>query len=119
MKRKIAFAAFIFAFFATSSVAAAPKVEHYIFKYESDRAFDVKLTDNTITWQSLSGPDKGQTETDFINRKKLSKNIEIVQWAENDGTFVTVILDRAQLNVISSGKFSTGTWLWSGKAIAV
>lgn len=30
MKRKIAFAAFIFAFFATSSVAAAPKVEHYI-----------------------------------------------------------------------------------------
>ena len=106
----------IFCFCLANSAIAAPSFEHYIFEYGKDMIFDVRLTDNTITWESLAGPDKGQNETDLIERKVLSSDVEVMQWTENDGTFVTVILDRNHLKVISSGKFSTGTWLWSGVA---
>ena len=100
----------------TTITIAAPISEHYLFKYDSDHAYDVKLNDSTITWKSLSGPDKGQMETDNINRKNLSEDVDVIQWTENDGTFITVVLDRTLLNVVSSGKYSTDTWLWSGVA---
>jgi len=97
-------------------VNAAQESEHYIFEYDKDMIFDVKLTDNTVTWESLSGEDKVQKETDHINRKLLSNDVEVIQWTENDGTFVTVVFDRAHLNVISSGKYPSGKWLRSGVA---
>ena len=106
----------IFSIFLAITAIAAPASERYIFEYGKDMIFDVKLTDNTITWQSLAGPDKGQKETDLIERKGLSSDVEVMQWTENDGTFVTVIFDRNHLNIISSGKHPTGTWLRAGVA---
>ena len=38
---------------------------------------------------------------------------------KNDGTFVTVILDRTHLKIISSGKYPDGAWLRSGVAYIV
>lgn len=116
MKIKNTLAVLAFTLISTSTVFAAPKSEHYIFKYSNGYRFDIKLSDNTITWEALDGPDKGQTETDFINRKTLVNNTEVMQWTENDGTFVTIIFDRSHNEVISSGKYSSGIWLWSGKA---
>ena len=116
MKIKNNIAATIFSLCLTTCAIAAPSTEHYIFEYGKDMIFDVKLTDNTITWESLAGPDKGQKETDLIERKVLSSDVEVMQWTENDGTFVTVIFDRNHLNVISSGKYPAGTWLRSGIA---
>lgn len=119
MKIKTIFAVLFFTIVSASCVIAAPKFEHYIFKYDRDHLYDIKLTDNTITWTSLNGDDKGQTETDYIKRKNLSNNIDVIQWSENDGTFVTVVFDRAHLNIISSGKFLADTWLWSGEVEVV
>jgi len=114
MKIKNILAAVVFIFISASPVFAASKLEHYIFKY-SDYSFDVKLTDNSITWKALDGSSKGQIETDYISRKRLSNHTEVIQWTENDGTFVTVIFDRHHHKVISSGRDSSGSWLWSGK----
>lgn len=116
MKIKNIFTTLFSTLVLTSNIFAAPKYEHYVFKYDSEHIYDVKLTDNTITWESLTGSDKGQKETDPINRKQLSNDVEVIQWTENDGTFVTVTLDRAHLSEISSGKYDSGTWLWSGVA---
>lgn len=114
MKTKQALVVLAFTLISTSLVIAAPNSEHYIFKYNSGYSFDIKLTDNTITWKALDGSNKGQTESDYINRRMLLNNTEVIQWIENDGTFVTVIFDRIHNEVISSGKSSSETWLWSG-----
>lgn len=108
------FALLFFTVFAAPYVMAAVKFEHYIFNYGNDHLYEVKLTDNTITWKSLSGPDKGERETDHIKKKHLTNEIDVIQWTENDGTFVTLTLDRKHRNVISSGKILENTWLWSG-----
>src|SRR3990167_9216085 len=111
MKIRNNIAATIFFLCLTTCAIATPSFEHYIFEYDKDMIFDVKLTDNTVNWESLAGEDKGQKETDHIDRKNLSHDVEVIQWTENDGTFVTVVFDRAHLNIISSGRYPTGTWL--------
>lgn len=116
MKVKLKVAAILFSIFFASFAGAAFQSEHYIFNYGKDMIFDVKLTNNTVTWESLAGADKGQRETDQIDRKSLSNDVEVIQWTENDGTFVTVIFDRTHLKIISSGNYTTGTWLRSGVA---
>lgn len=116
MKLRDIIVATLFSLCLATTAIAAPDSERYIFEYGKDMIFDVRLTDNTITWESLAGADKGQKETDLIERKVLSSDVEVMQWTENDGTFVTVIFDRNHLKLISSGKFSTSTWLRSGSA---
>ena len=69
-----------------------------------------------MTWKGLEGSDKGQSETDFIKKKNISNNIVIYQWSEKNGSFITLIFDRDNLNIISSIKASDGSWLMSGKA---
>lgn len=107
---------FIFAFsFYSNFSFAQPDESHYIFTYDSGNTYDIKLTDDTITWTGLSGPDKGVSETDVIKRKSLSSNVDIIQWIERDGSFVTVAFDRENLTVVSSGRYDEGTWFWNGK----
>lgn len=98
-----------------SNVSLAHQDEsHYIFNYDSGNTYDIKITDDTITWTGLSGPDKGISETDAIKRKSLSSNVEIIQWIEKDGSFVTVAFDHKNLTVVSSGRYEKGTWFWNG-----
>ncbi|MBX3708747.1 MAG: hypothetical protein KIT56_05725 [Gammaproteobacteria bacterium] len=108
--------AFIFIAFLITSSYASNYIEHYTFYYESGDTYDVKLTESTVTWKGLEGGDKGQTETDYIKRKNFSKDIEIVQWHEISGSFVTLVFDRTHLKIISSGRTSDGDWLMLGKA---
>jgi MoaF-like len=107
---------FVFSVLVSANSYAIINLEHYVFHYESGDTYDVKLTDNTITWNGLEGGDKGQSETDYIKRKKFSNDIEVIQWNETSGTFVTLVFDRTHLQIISSLKTSDGEWLMSGKA---
>jgi phenolic acid decarboxylase len=116
MKTNGMFAALAFLCVLSSSAIAAPTFEHYVFKYDEAHVYDVKLASDTITWEALSGAEKGQKETDRVNRKTLSNDVEVIQWTENDGTFVTLAFDRNNLTVVSSGKFASDMWLWSGIA---
>ncbi|EKD71721.1 MAG: hypothetical protein ACD_46C00113G0006 [uncultured bacterium] len=92
------------------------KLEHYIFRYDTGDTYDVKLSENAITWTGLEGSDTGQSETDLIKRKKLSNDVEVIQWNENSKTFVTLVFDRAHLRTVSSGKTPNGNWLAYGVA---
>lgn len=69
-----------------------------------------------MTWKGLEGSDKGQSETDYTKRKKISSNVEVIQWSEQSGAFVTVVFDREHLNVVSSIKTNDNNWLISGNA---
>ena len=91
------------------------KTEHYVFHYETGDTYDVVLTDNTITWTGLEGSDTGRSETDVIKRKTLNHNTEVLQWTENDLTFMTVVLDHRHLKVIASGKLVDNSWLSYGR----
>jgi MoaF C-terminal domain len=88
--------------------------EHFIINYHSGESYDVVLTDNTITWTGLEGNDKNYSETDSINRKPLTDEVEVIQWIENDHTFMTLVLDRTQLKTIASGKNQQNSWLNTG-----
>ena len=95
---------------------AGVNLEHYVFHYESGDTYDVKFTDNTVTWKGLEGSDKGQSETDYTKRKKFPNNVEVIQWNEISGAFVTLVFDCEHLNIISTINTSDGTWLRAGKA---
>ena len=90
--------------------------EHYVFEYETGDVYDVTFTDSSVMWKGLEGSDKGQSETDFIKTKKISNNVEVIQWNEKNGSFITVIFDRTNLDIVSSIKTNDGSWLMSGKA---
>ena|SRR3990167_47476 len=109
---------FSVAFFVVATTAAYAKTstEHYIFHYETGDIYDFQITENSATWKGLEGSDKGQSETDYIKRKTLSNDMEVIQWKEMNGTFVTLVLDRAHLSIVSSGITSDGDWLMSGNA---
>ena len=119
MKNKIALAILGLALVSPLSTLAAPKSEHYIFRYDSGYSFDVTLTDNTITWKVLEGSNKGQTETDYIKRKMLTNQTEVIQWIEKNGTFVTVIFDRRHHEMISSIKNESDMIMWPGTSESV
>lgn len=102
-------------FLSSSYAFAAPKVEHFVFHYESGDVFDVQIADNTITWKGIEGADKGHSETDNINRKQLTDDVEVMQWVETSGTALTLVLDRTHLKTISSGKAGNESFLWSGR----
>jgi len=87
------------------------KLEHYILRYESGDSYDIQLTSSTITWTGVEGSDTGLTETDSIKRKMLSNDVEIIQWNEKSTAFVTLVLDRPHLKVVSSGKIAGDDWL--------
>ena len=94
----------------------ADKKESYQFHYESGDVYSVRLTKNTITWTGIAGSDKGISETDKLNRTKLSKNVHVLHWVENSGMFVTVVFDHDTMKTISSGIANHETWLMHGVA---
>lgn len=101
--------------FCVNAYAETNKQEHYILRYDSGNTYDVKIMSDTITWTGLRGEDRGKTETDSIKRKLLG-NIEVIQWTEKSGTFVTLVLDRKNHRSISSGKDGDSDWLTYGVA---
>ena len=100
----------------STNLYATSNTEHYVFHYESGAVYDVTITDNTFTWKGLEGDDRGKSETDPIKRKTLSNDVEVIQWKEDSGLFVTLVFDRTHLSIVSSGKTSEGDWLMSGMA---
>lgn len=107
---------FCLSFFEIAFASGMTKSEHYVFRYDTGATYDVQLTDNTITWTGLEGDDTGLMETDSIKRKKLSAKVEVIQWSENNGTFITLVFDRKHLRIVSSGKFLNDEWLAYGVA---
>src|SRR5690349_5726240 len=101
----------------TTNIYANNQSEHYVFHYESGDTYDVSFTDNTVTWKGLKGNDKGKSETDLIKKKNISNNIEVIQWNETNGYFVTLVLNHESLKIISSLKAGNDSWFISGNAI--
>lgn len=104
----------LFYLIAVNVYANTPN-EHFIIYYQTGDHYEIQLTRETITWKGLEGNDKNVEETDFITRKFLTADVEVIQWLEKDQTFMTLIIDRAQFKVIASGKSQQGNWLNLGE----
>lgn len=114
MQFKKNFLVFVFGTILSTTLFATAKSEHYIFNYSEGSRYEIELTENTITWTALDGPDKGQFQTNHLKRSMLQNHTEILQWSELDGTFVTVAFSRDHNEVVSSGKTFSESWLMSG-----
>jgi phenolic acid decarboxylase len=92
------------------------KNSHFIFRYNTGDIYEIELGDAAITWRGLEGSDVGKNETDAIKRQILSKDVEVIQWTETNGIFVTLVFDHLNMKMVSSGKTENDAWLTYGTA---
>ena len=97
----------------TAAVFAAPLADHFQITYENGFSYEIRLTDTTIAWRDLPS---GQFETDRLKKRQLSPQTTILQWQEQDGSFVTLSIQHDR--VISSGIANKESWFLMGKLIA-
>ena len=104
---------------ANTCMAESP-LAHYLIRLENGAQFDCSFYSQTITWVSLAGDDKGQTETDTLQQATLPNKTQIYQWQERNGDFITLALDTTHHKLIASGKLHDGqNWLLAGSAESI
>ncbi len=70
--------------------------EEFRFDYGDFQA-DVSFTEDTVTWS-----DGRVTETDAVRTYTSTPGVHFVQWTEEDGTFVTLLIDLNEMKVHNS-----------------
>jgi len=87
----------------------------FTFKYESGNQYHVSFHDSKVTWLGVGGSDHGKFETDNYETLEISENRYLVQWSEENKSFVTLVIDLNLNEVFSSGTSPNGNWLDRGK----
>ncbi len=118
--KKILFGSLFITFLlsVTIAFAATDKSEHFRLYFNSGDAYEATLKDHTLTWKGIAGTDKGEERVNQVKRLSASKNLEVFQWTEKTGSFVTLIFDRKHHKAVCSGRMKDNSdWLWLGKVI--
>jgi hypothetical protein len=100
--------------FSLASLASELNGRRYKWEYESGNHYLISLDTNSITWTGTQGTDLGRTGTDPYQYFKLAPHTFMIQWTENDGTFVTVVINENKKTVWSSGQFNGKSWFRKG-----
>jgi hypothetical protein len=98
----------------STSVMASLEGKTITVTYEGDQSYFMRFQDQKVHWKGLSGADMG-SETNAYKGKEIIKDVYFVQWIENNGTFVTLVLDFNKLISHSSGTGPYGDWFREGK----
>ncbi|MBX3708303.1 MAG: hypothetical protein KIT56_04365 [Gammaproteobacteria bacterium] len=69
-----------------------------------------------LTRKGIAGTEVGQVREVQVKSLSTSKNVEVFQWIEKTGSFVTLILDGKHYKAVCSGKMADHReWFWLGK----
>jgi hypothetical protein len=100
---------------STAFAATSQAQQRFLLHFNSGDVYDTTLTGNTLTWKGIAGDDKNVTSTNHVRRVALSKSVEVYQWTEKTGAFITLTLDKKNHHVICSGRdLKNNQWLWHG-----
>ena len=84
--------------------------------FDTGNAFDVSIRGDSLMWKGMAGEDKGTEQTVKIKHVSLAKNVEVFQWKEKRGYFVTFVVDTLNKKAITSTKNDKNQdWLVEGK----
>ena len=89
------------------------------FEYENGYIFQLSYSKSTLVWTGLKGPDEGKSEQDQYQSSEVAPQMYMVSWLENDGTFVTTLINLRALKVFSSGVSQGKTWFWTGNVSVI
>lgn len=107
---------FLSIFVCAAAFAGATTTGHYKATFEGNNVYDVTIAQNQLTWKGLSGEDKGKVRTVDYKQTNLTDAVEVLQWKNKSGSYVTLVLDHDHSKAVCSGQASKtkGSWLWSG-----
>lgn len=92
------------------------KFNHFIVRFETGNAYDVTIKKNLLRWKGIAGEDLNMIANVPFKQIALSKNVDIYQWNEKRGYFVTFIVDKANAVAVTSTKNATNKeWLVKGR----
>lgn len=95
-------------------------LNHFIIKFDSGDSYETTLKNNTLTWKGLSGEDKNIVRKNQVKHIAFSKNVDVYQWTDEAGLFVTFILDKNNHSGIASSKDANNhEWFTKGKITAL
>lgn len=90
----------------------------FTVQFDTGNSYSVSILNTNLTWKGVAGEDLGVEISVDIKRQTLSDNIEIFQWKEPRGYFVTFVLDSVNKKGITSTKADNNQdWLVEGKII--
>ncbi len=89
--------------------------KNFLFQYEGDDHYAVRFADTVLTWEGVKGADLGKSETDAYRLKEVASKIYLINWIENNGTFVAVVMNLESMKVFSTGeKYGEYQWFREG-----
>lgn len=97
---------------------ASPSKEfsHFIVRFDTGNSYDITIKKNLLRWKGIAGEDLNMTLKIPFKHIVLSKNIDIYQWNEKRGYFVTFMVDKSNAVAATSTKNSNNKeWLVKGK----
>ncbi len=84
--------------------------------FETGNSYEVSIQQDVLTWKGLSGEDENMVQTVKVRHRMLAKNINIFQWKEQRGYFVTFVLDTLnKIGITSTKGLNDNDWLVAGK----
>lgn len=100
-----------------SYVFASGGYEHeFIVHFDTGNIYGVSIKGDSLTWTGMAGEDKEMEQTVTVKHISLANNIEVFQWKEKRGYFVTFILDTLNKKAITSTKNTENQdWLVAGE----
>lgn len=94
----------------------AKQFNHFMVRFETGNSYDVTINKNLLKWQGIAGEDLNMVLEIPVKHIALSKNVDVYQWNEKRGYFVTFIVDKSNSTGITSTKNSNNKeWLVKGK----
>lgn len=104
-------------FLNTLAFAAPMKtLHHFIVQLETGNTYDVTIKNNLLQWKAVAGEDLNMIMKIPFKHIALSKDVDIYQWNEKRGYFVTFIVDKRNTVAVTSTKNADNKeWLVKGK----
>lgn len=99
-----------------SAFAAHNYQRSFTVSFTTGKTYEVSISGNTLTWKGVSGSDRDMVQTVTVKHIALEKNIDIFQWQEKRGYFVTFIVDFNKNKAVTSTKtIENQDWLTEGE----
>ncbi|MDP1602140.1 MAG: hypothetical protein Q8M03_02655 [Legionella sp.] len=107
---------FILSMVSSYVFASGGYQNEFIVQFDTGNIYGVSIKGDSLTWTGMAGEDKETEQIVNIKHISLANNIEVFQWKEKRGYFVTFIVDTLNKKAITSTK-SAGKedWLVAGE----
>lgn len=89
--------------FSGAAFATEPYIGQFLYQYEGGDTYRVTVLDaENMTWEAISGAEKGASGHEKPQRFKIANQVYFVTWVEKTGIAVTQVINLQSRRVIST-----------------